>query len=115
MKVVEKEKATATLAAYAAEVKNGPVVVTDQGKPGAGGRIHPRRPAAGGEIPQARDRAGGGPVSGRGRGRGPMVGGPGRPRPGTGAGGRRGRRCRRDGSALGDGRVVHRAGRCRCM
>ena len=33
MKVVEKEKATATLAAYTEEVGNGPVVVTDQGKP----------------------------------------------------------------------------------
>jgi prevent-host-death family protein len=33
MKVVEKEKATATLAAYAAEVASGPVVVTDHGKP----------------------------------------------------------------------------------
>jgi prevent-host-death family protein len=33
MKVVEKEKATETLAAYADEVGNGPVVVTDQGKP----------------------------------------------------------------------------------
>jgi len=33
MKVVEKEKATGTLAAYTEEVGNGPVVVTDQGKP----------------------------------------------------------------------------------
>jgi PHD/YefM family antitoxin component YafN of YafNO toxin-antitoxin module len=33
MKVVEKEKATATLAAYTEEVGNGPVIVTDQGKP----------------------------------------------------------------------------------
>ncbi len=33
MKVVEKEKATATLAAYTEEIGNGPVVVTDQGKP----------------------------------------------------------------------------------
>jgi prevent-host-death family protein len=33
MKVVEKEKATATLAAYTDEVGNGPVVVTDNGKP----------------------------------------------------------------------------------
>ena len=33
MKVVEREKATETLAAYTAEVGNGPVVVTDQGKP----------------------------------------------------------------------------------
>jgi len=33
MKVVEKEKATAPLAAYTEEVGNGPVVVTDQGKP----------------------------------------------------------------------------------
>ena len=33
MKVVEKEKATATLAAYAEEIGNGPVVVTDHGKP----------------------------------------------------------------------------------
>ncbi len=33
MKVVEKEKATAPLAAYTEEVGNGLVVVTDQGKP----------------------------------------------------------------------------------
>jgi prevent-host-death family protein len=33
MKVVEREKATETLAAYAAEVEKGPIVVTDQGKP----------------------------------------------------------------------------------
>jgi antitoxin (DNA-binding transcriptional repressor) of toxin-antitoxin stability system len=33
MKVVEKKKATKTLAAYAAEIGKGPVVVTDQGKP----------------------------------------------------------------------------------
>jgi antitoxin (DNA-binding transcriptional repressor) of toxin-antitoxin stability system len=33
MKVIEREKATEPLAAYAAEVGNGPVVVTDQGKP----------------------------------------------------------------------------------
>lgn len=33
MKVIEKEKATATLAAYTEEVGNGPVVITDQGKP----------------------------------------------------------------------------------
>jgi antitoxin (DNA-binding transcriptional repressor) of toxin-antitoxin stability system len=33
MKVVEKAKATEALAAYAEEIKNGPVVVTDQGKP----------------------------------------------------------------------------------
>jgi PHD/YefM family antitoxin component YafN of YafNO toxin-antitoxin module len=33
MKVVEKVKATATLAAYTEDVGNGPVVVTDQGKP----------------------------------------------------------------------------------
>ena len=33
MKVVEREQATETLAAYTAEVGNGPVVVTDQGKP----------------------------------------------------------------------------------
>jgi prevent-host-death family protein len=33
MKVVQKEKATATLAAYTDEVGNGPVVVTDNGKP----------------------------------------------------------------------------------
>jgi len=33
MKVIEKDKATGTLGAYAAEVGNGPVVVTDQGKP----------------------------------------------------------------------------------
>jgi prevent-host-death family protein len=33
MKVVEKKKATATLAAYTEEVGSGPVVVTDRGKP----------------------------------------------------------------------------------
>ena len=33
MKVVEKDKATATLAAYTEEIGNDPVVVTDQGKP----------------------------------------------------------------------------------
>jgi len=33
MKVVEKEMATTTLAAYTEEVGNGPVVVTHQGKP----------------------------------------------------------------------------------
>jgi len=33
MKVVEREKATKTLAAYAAEVGKDPVVVTDRGKP----------------------------------------------------------------------------------
>ncbi len=33
MKIVEREKATETLAAYAAEIGNGPVVVTDHGKP----------------------------------------------------------------------------------
>jgi hypothetical protein len=33
VKVVEKEKATASLAVYTEEVGNGPVVVTDQGKP----------------------------------------------------------------------------------
>ena len=33
MKVIEKEKATAALATYAADVRNGPLVVTDQGKP----------------------------------------------------------------------------------
>ena len=33
MKVVEKAKATGSLAAYTEEVGNGPVVVTDQGKP----------------------------------------------------------------------------------
>jgi antitoxin (DNA-binding transcriptional repressor) of toxin-antitoxin stability system len=33
MKIVEKEQATGTLAAYTEEVGNGPVVVTDQGKP----------------------------------------------------------------------------------
>jgi antitoxin (DNA-binding transcriptional repressor) of toxin-antitoxin stability system len=33
MKVVERENATETLAAYTAEVGNGPVVVTEQGKP----------------------------------------------------------------------------------
>ena len=33
MKVVEKEEATAALGAYAEEVANGPVVVTDKGKP----------------------------------------------------------------------------------
>ena len=33
MTVVEKDKATAPLAEYAAGVGNGPVVVTDQGRP----------------------------------------------------------------------------------
>jgi hypothetical protein len=33
MKIVAKEDATATLAAYADEAGNGPIVVTDQGKP----------------------------------------------------------------------------------
>ncbi len=33
MKVVEKEKATAPLSEYTAEVGEGPLVVTDQGKP----------------------------------------------------------------------------------
>jgi prevent-host-death family protein len=33
VKIVEKKKATATLAAYTEEVGNGPVVVTDRGKP----------------------------------------------------------------------------------
>jgi antitoxin (DNA-binding transcriptional repressor) of toxin-antitoxin stability system len=33
MKVVEKKKATATLAAYADAIVSGPVVVTDSGKP----------------------------------------------------------------------------------
>jgi PHD/YefM family antitoxin component YafN of YafNO toxin-antitoxin module len=33
MKIVEKAKATATLAAYADDVGSGPVVVTDHGKP----------------------------------------------------------------------------------
>lgn len=33
MKIVEKGQATGTLAAYTEEVGNGPVVVTDQGKP----------------------------------------------------------------------------------
>jgi antitoxin (DNA-binding transcriptional repressor) of toxin-antitoxin stability system len=33
MKVIEKRKATATLAAYADEIGGGPVVVTDSGKP----------------------------------------------------------------------------------
>ncbi len=33
MKVIERENATETLAAYTADVGNGPVVVTDQGKP----------------------------------------------------------------------------------
>jgi antitoxin (DNA-binding transcriptional repressor) of toxin-antitoxin stability system len=33
MKIVEKVDATATLAAYVDEMKNGPVIVTDQGKP----------------------------------------------------------------------------------
>jgi len=33
MKIIEKEKASATLASYTEEVANGPVVVTDQGKP----------------------------------------------------------------------------------
>lgn len=33
MKVIEKKKATATLAEYADEIISGPVVVTDSGKP----------------------------------------------------------------------------------
>ena len=33
MKVIEKKKATATLASYADEIVNGPVVVTEAGKP----------------------------------------------------------------------------------
>jgi len=33
MKVVELDKATNSLAAYASEVANGPLVVTDHGKP----------------------------------------------------------------------------------
>jgi prevent-host-death family protein len=33
MKVIEKRKATATLASYADEIVSGPVVVTDSGKP----------------------------------------------------------------------------------
>lgn len=33
MKVIEREKATESLAAYTAKVGNGPVVVTDKGKP----------------------------------------------------------------------------------
>jgi antitoxin (DNA-binding transcriptional repressor) of toxin-antitoxin stability system len=33
MRVVEKEKATETLAAYTEEIGDGPVIVTDQGKP----------------------------------------------------------------------------------
>ena len=33
MKVIERDKARATLAAYAADVGNGPVVVTDHGTP----------------------------------------------------------------------------------
>ncbi len=33
MKVVDKKKATATLAAYTDDVGSGPVVVTDRGKP----------------------------------------------------------------------------------
>ena len=33
MKVVEKQKATRTLADYASEIQDGPVVVTDHGQP----------------------------------------------------------------------------------
>ena len=33
MKVVEKQDATRTLAEYAAEIRGGPVVVTDHGQP----------------------------------------------------------------------------------
>ena len=33
MNVIEKKKATATLAAYADKISSGPVVVTDAGKP----------------------------------------------------------------------------------
>jgi prevent-host-death family protein len=33
MKVVEKSEATATLAEYAAEIENGPVIVTSEGMP----------------------------------------------------------------------------------
>ncbi len=33
MKIVERENATETLAAYTAEIRSGPVVVTDHGKP----------------------------------------------------------------------------------
>ncbi|MBI3822065.1 MAG: hypothetical protein HY289_05215 [Planctomycetes bacterium] len=33
MKVIEKNKATATLAAFADDIVSGPVVVTDSGKP----------------------------------------------------------------------------------
>ena len=33
MRVVEKEEATGTLADYASEIQDGPVVVTDHGRP----------------------------------------------------------------------------------
>ena len=33
MKVVEKQEATRTLADYASEIKGGPVVITDHGRP----------------------------------------------------------------------------------
>jgi antitoxin (DNA-binding transcriptional repressor) of toxin-antitoxin stability system len=33
MKVIEKIDATATLAEYAADIENGPVIVTQQGRP----------------------------------------------------------------------------------
>ena len=33
MKVVEKRDATATLAEYAAQIDNGPVIVTSEGRP----------------------------------------------------------------------------------
>jgi prevent-host-death family protein len=33
MKVVEKSDATASLAEYAAEIANGPIIVTSQGQP----------------------------------------------------------------------------------
>jgi hypothetical protein len=33
MKIVERENATKTLAAYTAEIGSGPVVVTEEGKP----------------------------------------------------------------------------------
>ena len=33
MKVLKKEEATRTLADYASEIQDGPVVVTDQGQP----------------------------------------------------------------------------------
>ena len=33
MKIIDKTEATATLAEYAAEIKNGPVIVTSEGRP----------------------------------------------------------------------------------